>query len=62
MYEYNCGSVPKRGTKLGQQAVEKWLRKDYKGTKYCLKMDITKFYPSVDREILKNMFARNILD
>jgi len=62
MYEYSCGSVPKRGTKLGQQAVEKWLRKDYKGTKYCLKMDITKFYPSVDREILKKMFARKIKD
>ncbi len=62
MYEYNCGSVPKRGTSLGQKVLEKWLRKDYRNTKYCLKMDITKFYPSVDKEILKGMFARKIKD
>lgn len=62
MYEYTCGSVPGRGTSLGQNTLRKWLDNDYKGTKYCLKMDIRKFYPSVDNETLKVMFRRKIKD
>lgn len=62
MYKYSCGSIPGRGTSFGQKALRKWLDSDYKGTKYCLKMDITKFYPSIDKEILKDMFRRKIKD
>lgn len=62
MYEYNCGSVPRRGTKLGQNAIRKWLDNDRKNTKWCLKMDIKKFYPSIDNEILKQTFRRKIKD
>ena len=62
MYEYNCGSIPGRGTSYGQKILRKWLDKDYKGTKYCLKMDISKFYPSIDNEILKQMLRRKIKD
>lgn len=61
MYEYSCGSVPKRGTAFGQKAIKKWLT-DQKNTKYCLKMDISKFYPSVNNEILKGVFRRKIKD
>jgi len=32
------------------------------GTKYCLKLDITKFYPSVDHDILKVLLRRKIKD
>ena len=62
MYEYTCGSVPKRGTSFGQKTLRKWLDKDKKNTKYCLKMDISKFYPSVKNEILKQHFRRVIKD
>ena len=62
MYAYSCGSVPKRGTSLGQKTLRKWLDKARKNTKYCLKMDISKFYPSVDNEHLKAMFRRVIKD
>lgn len=62
MYEYNCGSVPGRGTSYGQNTLRKWLDTDYKNTKYCLKMDVSKFYPSVDNGILKEMFRRKIKD
>lgn len=62
MYQYNCGSVPGRGTSYGQKALRKWLDNDRKNTKYCLKMDISKFYPSVDNEVLKQMFRRKIKD
>lgn len=62
MYRYSCGSVPGRGTSDGQKALRRWLNRDYKGTKYCLKMDVTKFYPSIDREQLKAAFRRIVKD
>lgn len=62
MYEYSCGSVPKRGTAYGQKTLRKWMDEDRKNTKYCLKMDVSKFYPSVDNDILKRMFRRKIKD
>ena len=62
MYEYNCGSVPGRGTSHGQKALRRWLNKDYRGTKWCLKMDIEKYYPSINNEILKRQFRRKVKD
>ena len=62
MYYYNCGSVPGRGTSHGQKALRKWLDNDYRNTKYCLKMDIKKFYPSINNGILKQKFKRKIKD
>ena len=62
MYKYNCGSIPGRGTSLGQKALRKWLDNDYKNTKYCLKMDISKFYPSINNHLLKDAFRRKIKD
>ena len=35
---------------------------DKEGTLYCLKMDIKKFYPSVDHEVLKNIIRKRIKD
>ena len=34
--------------------------KDEKRTEYCLKMDIRKFYPSVDHDILKDIIRKKI--
>lgn len=62
MYAYSCGSVPKRGTSLGQKMIRKWLDNDPKNTRYCLKMDITKFYPNIDNELLKAKFRTIIRD
>jgi len=36
--------------------------KDYSNTRYCLKMDIRKFYPSIDHEILKKILRKKIKD
>ena len=36
--------------------------KDIEGTKYCLKIDVSKFYPSIDRNILKIILRRKIKD
>ncbi len=62
MYKYSCGSIPNRGTSFGQKTVRKWLDNDRRNTKYCLKIDIEKFYPSIDNEIMKSMFRNLIKD
>jgi len=62
MYVYNCGSVPNRGTSYGQKIIRKWLDNDSKNTKYCLKLDISKFYPSIDNRIFMNKIKTKIKD
>lgn len=42
--------------------LKKVLRKDPNGTKYCLKIDIKKFYPSINHGILKNIVRRKVKD
>jgi hypothetical protein len=36
--------------------------KDTLGTKYCLKLDIKKFYPNIDHEILKSLLRKKFKD
>lgn len=38
------------------------LRNDPEGTAYCLKIDVRKFYPSIDHDILKAVVRRKIKD
>src|SRR5690606_15310200 len=56
---YSC--IKGRGIHACANAVKKAL-KDVPSTKYCLKLDITKFYPSVDHEILKALLRRKFKD
>ena len=57
---YSC--IKNRGIHKLATDLKKTLRKDPEGTKYCLKMDITKFYPSIDHEILKEIVRKKIKD
>ncbi|WP_211324070.1 reverse transcriptase/maturase family protein [Echinicola strongylocentroti] len=56
---YSC--IKGKGIHAAQRAVMKAL-KDVPGTKYCLKMDVKKFYPSIDHEILKTLLRKKIKD
>lgn len=40
----------------------KFALQDEQGTQYCLKLDITKFYPSVNHAILKQLLRRKFKD
>lgn len=62
MYEYSCASVPKRGIHYGATYIKRILKDDRKNTKYCLKLDVKKFYPSIDKEVCKKKFRRIIKD
>lgn len=54
---YQC--IPGRGISLAMKRVVDAL-KDKKNTKYCLKFDIKKFYPSIDHDILKSIIRKKI--
>lgn len=62
MYEYCCGSVKGRGILYGVKYIKRILVLDRKNTKYCLKLDVKKFYPSIDQQIMKWKFYKIIKD
>lgn len=59
-HTYSC--IKKRGIHKCAQDVRRSLRDDPEGTKYCLKIDIRKFYPSIDHGVLKTIIRRKIKD
>jgi len=56
---YAC--IPGRGIHDGADRIRKALR-DIPGTRYCLKMDVKQFYPSMDHDILKSVIRKRIKD
>lgn len=61
-YYYSCACIKGRGIMHGMKYIKTILVEDKKYTKYCLKIDIKKFYPSINKEILKRKFERKIKD
>jgi RNA-directed DNA polymerase len=53
-------TIPNRGVHDGVKRVKKALKNDPKNTQYCLKIDVRKYYPNVNHEILKNILERKI--
>lgn len=54
-------SIKGRGIHKGLKRLHKAM-KDREGTKYCLKFDIKKFYPSINHVILKQIIRKKIKD
>lgn len=57
---FSC--IKRRGIHACARSVKRMLRNDREGTRYCLKLDIRKYYPNIDHEILKAMHRRIIKD
>jgi len=56
---YSC--IKNRGIHAAANGVKQALR-DIPATQYCLKLDIRKFYPTVDHDTLKQLLRRKIKD
>ncbi len=61
-YIFSCASIKGRGQIYAVKYIQKILKKDRKYTKYNLKLDINKFYPTINKSILKCKFRRIIKD
>jgi len=55
-------SIKGRGIHLATKRIRKTLDENKEETKYCLKIDIKKFYPSVNNEILKVIIMKKVKD
>lgn len=62
MYEHSYGSIPNKGAHLAKKTIEKWIHNKDKDMKYCLKLDISKFFDSIPHDILKSKLALQIHD
>lgn len=61
-YHWSCANIPKRGIDHACKGVEKATMRDIKHAKYCVKMDISKFYPSIPHDRLKARLREKIKD
>lgn len=58
---HTCASIKFRGIKLASQLMEKYMKNRLE-TQYCLKIDVSKFYPNVNHEILKSLLRKKFKD
>lgn len=56
---YSC--IKGKGIHAAAKAIKRALI-DVPGTKYCLKLDIKKFYPNIDHDVLKILLRRKFKD
>lgn len=56
---HTCASLKNRWIHYAYNLTKKYLENEEE-TKYCLKIDIKKFYPSIDHNILKQLLRRKI--
>lgn len=57
---YAC--IKGKGIHAAKNDIEKALRLNLGETTYCLKLDIRKFYPSIDHDIMKSIIRKKIKD
>ena len=57
---YSC--IKGRGIHAAAKKLKRALREDPEGTRYCLKLDIRKFYPSIDHDVMKAIVRRKLKD
>ena len=57
---YSC--IKGKGIHAAEDAVKSALQDDFSDTLFCLKLDIRKFYPSVDHDVLKQLLRRKFKD
>ena len=62
MDRYCCGSIRGRGTHYAKKAIETWMLRDIKGTKYCLCADIRHFYDNLKPVIVLDRMKELVKD
>lgn len=55
-------AIPRKGTHAALTKLRKDILNDPSGTQYCLKLDVKKFFPNIDKAILKSLLRRKFKD
>lgn len=58
--QHNVANIPNRGLGYGNKLIRHWSQQ--RGTKYVLKMDVKKYYPSISIPILIDKLKKKIRD
>lgn len=61
-YEHSYACRKNKGIHAAVKNISRILKSKKGNTKYCLKLDIRKFYPSIDHDILKEIIRKKIKD
>ena len=61
MYHWSCASIPGRGNRHAMKGIKKALR-NWRKSKYCAKMDIYHYYPSINPDKSLTKLSRKIKD
>lgn len=61
MIHETCACIKGRGIEKARKYMQEYM-KDKEGTRFCLKTDVRKFYPSIDHYCLKSIIRRKIKD
>lgn len=55
-------AIPGRGIHLALGRITNEIKKDPIGTQYCLKLDVKKYYPNINHDILKKIYRKIFKD
>ena len=55
-------AIPGKGIHYGMRKLRSQLKSDPEGCRYCLKLDVRKYYPSIDKDILKGQYRQLFKD
>lgn len=58
---HTCASIKNRGIGKASRMVETYM-KDLENTQYCLKLDVSKFYPNINHSVLKQLLRKKFKD
>ncbi len=58
---FTCASLANRGIHAATKLVDRYME-DEAGTSCCLKIDVNKFYPSINHDILKDLLRKKFKD
>ena len=59
---YAISGITGKGTSYGYKAIRRWLSKDARHTKYCLKCDVRHCYENIKPEVIMKIFQKFIKD
>lgn len=60
--EFTYAAIPGRGPTKALKQLQNYLKTDCNGTQQVLKLDIKKYFDSIDKNILKEIYSRKLKD
>lgn len=60
--DHSYAAMQGRGSHQALTKLREYMRRDPEGTRYCFKMDVRKYFPSIDKDLMMKKLERKIKD